>query len=147
MDTFKELKITTLETATLVCNECGKDILAKSLFAHVILRHRRMPRPREVPQPFHPNDKALERLRPHINRLVDAFLGEARQSSASEKGFCCSSFRRGNFHRYYCEVNWPRPSTVEEEKNGDLGRSSTISSTEKEMNCDVQRLDLVAGSQ
>ena len=66
----RTITVTTLANATLMCDDCGHVALAYSLFAHLVLRHGRLPRPNEVPPQFEPTEDTVCRLRYQIIEIV-----------------------------------------------------------------------------
>jgi hypothetical protein len=54
-------------------------VLAKALYAHIVIRHSRLPAANEVPERFLPLPAARRRLQPHVDRIVSDFVSVGRQ--------------------------------------------------------------------
>ena len=61
-----------------ICLECGCVVLEKSIYAHIVLQHHRLPRQYEVPLRLYPTLSGWRRLRPHLDRIVARYLRAER---------------------------------------------------------------------
>jgi hypothetical protein len=65
----------------ILCWECFEVVLAKALYAHIVIRHSRLPASHEVPERFLPLPAARRRLQPHVDKIVSDFVETSRRQA------------------------------------------------------------------
>ena len=60
------------------CHDCGKLVLLKCQYAHIVIRHKRLPCRHEVPEAYWPLPPAMRRLLPHIEKIATEFVQQMR---------------------------------------------------------------------
>ena len=72
------------------CPDCRQPVLAKSYYAHIVLRHRRVPFYGETCRGLFPPPAALRRLAPHVHKII----AETEHAAAQLKAVVGSAVRR-----------------------------------------------------
>lgn len=71
-----------IELYKVRCTDCQENVLAKAIYAHIVIRHRRVPEDGEIHPAFYPLPQQMRRLLPHLERIISAFLREERRAAA-----------------------------------------------------------------
>lgn len=74
----RKLSVSMVDEAKVVrCLDCFNKVLAKSMYAHIVIQHHRIPREKEVL--VQPLPHTLKRLKPHFQRIAAKLLSELRE--------------------------------------------------------------------